>query len=1153
MAAAIDLSYSLEGCYLRDQGPVYLTGTQALVLLPLLQRRRDQSVGLNTAGFISGYRGSPLGGYDQALWRAQSHLEKHHIQFQPGLNEELGATAVAGSQQVEAEGDAARYDGVFGLFYAKGPGIDRAGDALKHGNAAGSSPNGGVLVVAGDDHGSISSSMSHQSDCVFKAWSIPVLSPANLQDYLTFGLYGWALSRFSGAWVGFTALSETVESAGVVTLPDTLPLYDNPVNYLVPEGGLHYRSDLPGMHIEQRLYDKLEAVRAFSAANSIDELVSNPRDAELGIVSTGKGYLDLMQALSDLGIAEHDLDRLGIRLYKLGLTYPLEPTRMLAFARGLKEILVVEEKAPFVEEQLKALLYDHRRIDTSVIGKRDAEGKPLIPLVEELRPNRLRPVLRRWLKAHRPDVPLRAIPREVPTACGQAIGKRVPYFCAGCPHNTSTKVPEGSRAYGGIGCHYMARWMKRDTEGLIQMGGEGVNWVGLAPFTETGHVFQNLGDGTFYHSGTLAIRSTIAAGVDITYKILVNDAVAMTGGQPVEGQPSVEAICEQLDGEGVKTIVVMSDDIARFQRGRFPKSVEFQPRDELDAVQNRLKQIPGVTALVYVQTCAAEKRRRRKRGKYPDPARRLVINEQVCEGCGDCSSASNCIAIMPVDTEWGRKRRIDQTACNKDYSCNNGFCPSFVTVVGGRLRQLSRVDEDELKRLVAQLPEPDTELRTGDYNLLVTGVGGTGIVTVGALICMAAKLEGNAASVLDFMGFAQKGGAVVSHVRLAKQAGSLRQVRIDRERADALIACDLVVANQQETLETLKTDARVVASVDVMPTAELVLNPDKDLNAVLMLQRIHTRVGRERTLGAAFRQWAERLTGNNIGANIMQLGYAWQRGLVPVSRAALERAIELNGVAVEANRRIFSLGRVLAEFPEALSAWIEETDQQERDTQTEDLKTYVARRVDYLSDYQDAAYADRYHRFVASVKSRVDGRVTRSESFVRSVANNLFKLMAYKDEYEVARLHSDPQFLESLSTRFEEGFKLEFHLVPPFFARKNPQTKAPMKRRFGAWILPVFRGLAALRRLRGTPVDLFGYTEERRMERALIERYCETIESLLPTLNDENLHLATELADLPGSIRGYGYVKLKSIKESNDKQVELLEKFASHEALANAA
>jgi len=1153
MAAAIDLSYTLEDCYLRERGQIYLTGTQALVLLPMLQRRRDQSVGLNTAGFISGYRGSPLGGYDQALWRAQSHLERNQIQFQPGLNEELGATAVAGSQQAEAEGEAARYDGVFGLFYAKGPGIDRAGDALKHGNAAGSSPNGGVLIVAGDDHGSISSSMSHQSDHVFRAWSVPVLSPSSLQDYLTFGLYGWALSRFSGAWVGFTALSETVESAGVVTLPEALPLFNNPVNYVSPEGGLHYRSDLPGMHIEQRLYDKLDAVRAFSAVNSIDELVSNPSEAEVGIVSTGKGYLDLMQAFSDLGLSEHDLHRLGIRLYKLGLTYPIEPTRMLDFADGLKEILVVEEKAPFVEEQLKALLYDHRRTDTRVIGKQDDNGESLIPQVEELQPHRLRPILQRWLQVHRPTALLRTVQREAPAECEQAIGKRIPYFCAGCPHNTSTKVPEGSRAYGGIGCHYMARWMKRDTEGLIQMGGEGVNWVGLAPFTKSKHVFQNLGDGTFYHSGSLAIRAAIAAGVNITYKILINDAVAMTGGQPVEGQPSVEAICEQLDGEGVETIVVVSDEIGQFQKERFPQSVQFQPRDELDAVQNRLRQIPGVTALVYVQTCAAEKRRRRKRGQFPDPARRLVINEQVCEGCGDCGSASNCIAIMPVDTEWGRKRRIDQTACNKDYSCNNGFCPSFVTVVGGRLRQQSRIDEGELARLVSGLPEPDTGLGSGDYNLLVTGVGGTGIVTVGALICVAAQLEGNTASVLDFMGFAQKGGAVVSHVRLAKQAESLRQVRIDHERADALIACDLVVANQQETLNMLNPETQVVASVDVMPTAELVLNPDKDLNAKLMLKRIHARVGHERTLAAAFRRWAERLTGSNVGANIMQLGYAWQRGLVPVSRVALERAIELNGVAVEANRRIFSLGRVLAEFPEALRAWIEQEAHQERFAQTDDLKELVARRVDYLTGYQDAAYAERYRRFVTSVQENVCGRVAASGSFVQTVAKNLFKLMAYKDEYEVARLHSDPRFLQSLATQFEEGYKLEFNLVPPFFARKHPHTKMPLKSRFGAWILPLLRGMAALRSVRGTPFDPFGYATERRAERALIERYRETIESLLPTLSNENLALATEIADLPSSIRGYGYVKLKSMDAADQQLADLLAEYVSPKQYANAA
>lgn len=1155
MAENVDRRYVLEDCFTRDSGRFYVTGTQALVLLPLLQARLDRAAGLNTAGFISGYRGSPLGGLDQALWKAQTHLDRHAIRFVPALNEELGATAVAGSQQVEAEGAAAMRDGVFGLFYAKGPGIDRAGDALKHGHANGASPRGGVLVVAGDDHGCVSSSMSHQSDLAMQAWHMPVLNPANLQDYLEFGLYGWALSRFSGAWVGFKAISETVESAGVITVPESLPRFAAPVSYMPPADGLHYRwPNLPSAAIEQRMLERLAAVRAFATVNSLDRLLAGPREATLGIVTSGKAHLDLLQALDDLGLSVADLDALGVRLYKVGLVYPLEPTRLLAFAQGLDEILVMEEKGPVVEQQLKTLLFDQRQAAPRVLGKRDEEGRPCIPEVEEIRPHRLRPVLRRWLARTRPDLKLAEEPAAlVPPVASAETGKRVPYFCPGCPHNTSTRIPDGSRAYGGIGCHYMAAWMGRNTQGLIQMGGEGVNWVGLAPFSRTGHVFQNLGDGTFSHSGSLAIRAAIAAGVNITYKILVNDAVAMTGGQPVEGSPSVDAICRELDAEGVKTLIVVSDNIAQFDRARFPGSARFYPRERLDTVQEELRGTPGVSALLYVQTCAAEKRRRRKHGHYPDPARRLLINERVCEGCGDCSSASNCIAVTPVETEWGRKRRIDQTACNKDYRCNEGFCPSFVTVVGGELRRRSVVDESELLQAVTGLPEPSAALGERDYNLLVTGVGGTGVITVGAIICVAAHLEGQAATVLDFMGFAQKGGAVISHVRLAGDPAQLHQVRIDKGKADALIACDLVVANQPEPLAALKAETRVVASLDVMPTAELILNPDKDLNAALMLQRIRACVGRERTEAMAFRYWAERVTGSNIGANIMQLGYAWQRGLVPVSRAALERAIELNGVAVAANLQAFALGRLLAERPETLAVWIGQGAAVTNDSELEDLATLISRYERYLADYQNAAYAQRYRRFVQHVVEAVNGQRVAGELFVRAVARNLFRLMAYKDEYEVARLHSDPAFLTSIAQQFEGDYRLEFNLAPPLLARKDPATGRPLKRRFGAWLLPVFRGLAALKGLRGTPFDPFGYTAERRMERRLIERYRATVDGLLPSLDATNLELAVEIAELPSTIRGYGHVKQRAVAAFEERESQLLARYANQPGLARAA
>ncbi|GAB4362539.1 MAG: indolepyruvate ferredoxin oxidoreductase family protein [Gammaproteobacteria bacterium] len=1147
MAETIDRRYALEDCFTHPSGCFYLTGTQALVLLPMLQARSDRDAGLDTAGFVSGYRGSPLGGLDQALWRAQPHLEKLRIRFVPGLNEELAATAVAGSQQVEAEGKAARHDGVFGLFYAKGPGIDRAGDALKHGHANGASPRGGVLVVAGDDHGCVSSSMSHQSDLAMQAWHMPVLNPADLREYLEFGLYGWALSRYSGAWVGFKAISETVESAGIVTLPDPLPRFDRPVDFVPPPDGLHYRwPNLPSAEIERRMLARLDAVRAFAAANSIDRMLSAPATASLGIVTCGKAHLDLTQALEDLGLDPGALEALGIRLYKVGLAFPLEPRRMLRFAEGLEEILVVEEKGPVVEQQLKTLLFDRRLVDVRVLGKRDHEGRPLIPEVEETRPHRLRRVLRDWLARTRPGLVLREEPSELALAEPEAAAeRRVPYFCPGCPHNTSTRVPEGSRAYGGIGCHYMAAWMDRNTQGLIQMGGEGVNWIGLAPFTRTEHVFQNLGDGTYSHSGSLAIRAALAAGVNITYKILVNDAVAMTGGQPVEGNPSVATICRELDAEGVKVIRLVADDIEPLRRASLPASVRLHPREELDTVQEALKRTPGVSVLLYVQTCAAEKRRRRRRGRLPEPARRLVIHEQVCEGCGDCSRASNCIAVTPVDTAWGRKRHIDQTACNLDYRCNEGFCPSFISLEGARPRPVVEVDDAELAEALARLPEPEAGIGEGVYNLLVTGVGGTGVVTVGAILCVAARLEGRWATVLDFMGFAQKGGAVISHVRLADDPARLHQVRIDRARADALIACDLVVANQPEPLAALKHGTRVVASVDLMPTAAQVLDPDKKLDGAGLLARIRQRVGGAKVHADAFRAWSERFTGSTTGANILQLGYAWQSGLVPLGRAAIERAIELNGVAVADNLRLFALGRLLAGEPKLVARWgDDETVEAEDAAGSEGLAQTVERFAAYLADYQDAAYAESYRSFLSEVAHSAERLGKAGEAFTRAVARGLFRLMAYKDEYEVARLLADPRFHASLRRRFGGDYRLAFHLAPPLLARRDPVTGRPRKRRFGPWLIPLLRSLVSLRRLRGTPFDPFGYSAERRRERELIDHYRETVRALLPRLEVANLDLAVEIACLADQVRGYGPVKAEAMERYFENERRLLERYA---------
>lgn len=1168
--------YQLADSLWARGGAIFLTGTQALVRLMLMQRQRDAAAGLDTRGFISGYRGSPLGMVDLAVWKAGKKFEDAGLRFLPAINEELGATAVLGTQRVEADPERT-CDGVFALWYGKGPGVDRAGDALKHGNAYGASPHGGVLMVAGDDHGCVSSSMPHQSDQAFQSWHAPVVAPANVAEYLEFGLYGWALSRFSGNWVGFTALSEVVESGATVDLDrvnarvaawqdaDTVRSL---TGYAPPPGGLHYRwPDLPSLTIEQRLHAKLDAVRAFARINSIDRHVVQGERATVGIVTAGKAHYDLMEVLRRLDISLETLAAHGVRIYKLGLTYPIEPTRMREFVRGLKEVLVIEEKGPVVEEQLRSLLYNAPQRPV-IVGKRDAQERPLVSALGELRPSRLIAIVADWLVGHFPDLDRRALVRDftLPELLSNASDgvKRLPYFCAGCPHNTSTKVPEGSHAQAGIGCHFMASWMDRGTEGLIQMGGEGVDWVSHAMFTRVPHVFQNLGDGTYYHSGYLAIRQAVAAGATLTYKILFNDAVAMTGGQPVDGIISVDGIARQVEAEGVKKVVVLSDAIGKYDaiRGRFPAGTEFHDREQLDAVQRRLRELPGVTVLIYEQTCAAEKRRRRKKGELVDPARRLFINDRVCEGCGDCSVQSNCVAVLPLETPLGRKRRIDQSSCNKDYSCAKGFCPSFVGVLGGKPRQrvgvLAEGAAHFLER-VAALPRPAPHAWSAPYDLLVTGVGGTGVVTVGALVAMAAHLEGKSASVLDFMGFAQKGGSVLSFVRFADVPGRLNQVRIDTQQADALLACDLVVGASPDALATVRHGrTRVLANLHEVPVAESVRNPDAQLRVPELLEKLRFAAGADRVETLDAQALAEAFLGDSIFSNIVALGSAWQRGLVPVSLEALLRAIELNGVAVENNRLAFSLGRLAAADAPAVEALLRGEVLAAPDRET--LDAVVARAVAHLTAYQDADYARSYANFVARVREReafvtsaspvpraspvapAQAGAQRPLPFTLAVARSLLKLMAYKDEYEVARLYTDGEFLRSLKQQFEGEVDLEFYMAPPVLSRAR-DGKPPRKLRLGGWMLPALKLLAQGRRLRGTLLDFFGRTAERRLERELIAAYRARIESLLPALDPSRLKVATEIAALPLSMRGFGHVKLANVALARAREAELLHRF----------
>ena len=1126
-------NYELDDRYRRESGRVFLTGTQALVRIPLMQRTMDRAAGLNTAGFISGYRGSPLGAYDMELWRASRFLEESNVRFLPAVNEELAATAMLGTQQVE--GDPARdVDGVFGIWYGKGPGVDRAGDGLKHGNAYGSSPRGGVLVVAGDDHGCVSSSMSHQSDVAFLTWLMPNLNPASVAEYLQFGLYGIALSRFSGMWVGFKAISETVESAMSVELPP-YPQFVIPESFKPPPGGLHIRwPDYPGPQIEERLEYKKAATLAFAEANPIDRRIFDTPNARYGIVTTGKGHLDLMEALRLLGIDRNEAHRIGLDVYKVGMVWPLAHDSALEFVRGKREVLVIEEKRGLIESQFKEYFYDYPgRKPERMVGKEDEFGEKLVPWVGELSPIQLAGIVAGRLDAAYSGLNLlerakhlhdRGIPRINVTGAS-----RTPYFCSGCPHNTSTRVPDGSHALSGIGCHFMASWMDRETDGLIQMGGEGVNWVTRSMFNGGQHVFQNLGDGTFYHSGSLAIRQAIAAGTNITYKILFNDAVAMTGGQPVDGPITVESIAHSVRAEGVERIALVSDEPENFASATLPPGATISHRRELDAIQRELRDIPGVTVLIYAQTCATEKRRRRKRGKLEDPDRLVVINDLVCEGCGDCSVESNCLSVVPKETPLGRKRQIDQNSCNKDFSCLNGFCPSFVTIEGTARKAKRTANHSLPADALAVLPEPPLPSLENGYDLLVTGVGGTGVITVGALITMAAHLEGKGASVLDFMGFAQKFGPVLSYLRFANSPEELNQVRIDSQQADALIGCDLVVSSSARASRTYRKDhTRAVVNSTEMPTADFVRFRDASLDAGNRLAAIADVTGTDNLSTVAANPLAEALLGNTIYANVLILGYAWQSGLVPVSGRALRRAIELNAVDVERNRDAFNWGRIAAASPDVIRSLLEgpakETDP------AECLDDSIARRKTYLKEYQDQALADRYEDLVDRARS-AEAAVSNGAGLTEAVARGYFKTLVIKDEYEVARLHASTGFVQSLRNDYGEQVRLRFHLAPPLLNRKLDARGRPRKREFGSWVLPLFRVLARLRVLRGSRLDLFGMTAERKKERALIDDFENTLEQLLAGLTADNVERAAAIVAEYLEIRGFGAVKEQAMLE----------------------
>ncbi len=1144
--------YALSDNLGAESGAVFLTGTQALVRLLLMQRRRDRAAGLNTAAFVSGYRGSPLGMVDQQLWKAKSFLQEAQVEFLPAINEDLAATACLGTQRVALDPERT-VDGVAALWYGKGPGVDRSGDALKHGNVYGSSPLGGVLVVAGDDHGCVSSSMPHQSDLAMQAWSMPVLHPANVAEYLEFGLYGWALSRFSGAWVGFKAISEVVESGMTVDLDAVALDFTAPVGF-EPSQDLHVRAlDLPSLGLESRLAEKLDAVRAFARVNSVDKHVVSSPNATLGIVTVGKAHFDFMEVLRRLELDPNALAAAGVRVYKVGLAFPLEPTRMVEFAQGLEEILVIEEKAPIVERQLKELLYGLPGFQRPrIAGKTDAAGRPLLSALGELRPSRVMPVVAEWLARLNPALDRRRLVTDFTMPAllhneADAV-RRQPYFCSGCPHNTSTRVPAGSRALAGIGCHFMASWMERETTGLIQMGAEGVDWAGQSRFTQARHVFQNLGDGTYQHSGYLAIRQAIAAQATITYKILYNDAVAMTGGQPVDGKLSVPEIARQVEAEGAKRVAVVSDDIAPHRRRAhlFPPGTTFHPRAELDAVQRELRELAGVTILIYDQTCAAEKRRRRKKRELPDPPKRVFINDAVCEGCGDCGQASNCLSVIPVETDWGRKRAIDQSSCNKDYSCVDGFCPSFVTLEGAVLRRKAGagVDPAALAAELAQVGAPAPWAWTGPFDLLVAGVGGTGVVTVGALVTMAAHLEGKQASVLDFMGFAQKGGAVLSFVRVAPTADQLNQVRIDTQQADVLLACDLVVGACDDALATVKRGrTAVLANTHEIATAAFVRDPDAAMHAPALVDKLRHAAGDARVRVLDAQALAQSLMGDTLPSNLLLLGAAWQHGLVPLSLAALTRAIELNGVAVDTNKTAFAIGRLAAADPAALRRIAGAAPDRRPAPALFGPDGLVERRAAFLTQYHDAALAERYRALVEAVHAQERTLGDAGAPLTAIVAQQFARLLAVKDEYEVARLYTDGRFAQALAAQFDAVGTLRFHMAPPLLARPGPDGR-PRKIAIGPWLMPVLRALAAVRRVRGTWLDPFGRTAERRLERQLARDYEAMLrDEILPALTLARHALAQQIARVPERIRGYGPVKLASLAAGRAQWAALLDRW----------
>jgi len=1143
---------SLDDKYDLAQDRVLVTGYQALIRACLMQKARDRAAGLNTGGYLTGYRGSPLGGLDQQFMRAGRPLASADIKFQPGINEELAATALWGTQQAELRGEG-KFDGVFGLWYGKGPGVDRSGDVFRHANLSGTAKNGGVLALMGDDHTAESSTTAHQSEFHFVDVMMPILNPGGVQEIIDYALYGWAMSRFTGAWTALKCMHETVESTGVVDGSlDRIKLV-MPTDFRMPEGGLNIRLADTILGQEARLHDfKRDAMLAFVRANKLNKIVtSGGRNPKIGIITTGKAYLDVRQALDELGLDEVKCNDLGLRLFKIACVWPIGRQELAEFAQGLDLIIVVEEKRSLIEVQVREELYGTAN-QPVCIGKKDEQGNWLFPVKGALDPNDVAVCIGERLLHYGANDELAANVARLKAAQRALsettdVAQRIPYFCSGCPHNTSTRVPEGSRAYAGIGCHYMAQWMDRQTLGYTQMGGEGANWIGEAPFSTRPHVFQNLGDGTYNHSGNMAIRAAIASGVKMTYKILFNDAVAMTGGQANDGGLTVDQIARQVAAEGASRVIVVTDEPWKYPKDTdWPRGLTVHHRDELDALQRELTTVPGVSVLIYDQTCAAEKRRRRKRGTFPDPDKRVIINDLVCEGCGDCGEKSNCVSVQPLATEWGRKRTIDQASCNKDYSCIKGFCPSFVTVHGAKLKKGEGVVEPGDW---PALPSPSVPLINHPYGIIVTGVGGTGVVTIGGILGMAAHLEGKGIGVIDMAGLAQKGGAVYSHIRIANTPDDIHAIRVAAGGADLVIGGDIVVVGSKKVLGAIKSgNTRVLVNTAEFLPGDFTRNADYSLPTERLKRAITGAAGRDRSHFFDATRIASDIIGRAISANLVMVGYAYQTGALPLSADAIEKAIELNGESVPENIAAFRWGRRAAANPAAVQTLLQPKEKIENDSLklSQSFAETVDRRVAFLTAYQSARYARRYLDWVEKIKTAEANKAPGQCALSETVARYLFKLMAYKDEYEVARLYTDTAFVERVKSTFDgDHLRLEFHLAPPLLTRRDKVTGEPKKMSFGPWLLGAFRVLAKFKVLRGTPLDPFGYTAERRTERRLISEYEKLLAEIVEHLAPNNHRLAVELAALPEKIRGFGPVKQRHIAAAQAEEAALREQFGA--------